>query len=314
MPHEIDRVLAAFSGSVWAIDDAKGREIAAALALRADSGPRAEPFLDEGAPPPAQPSRQGGIEVLPLTGVLAPRASAVRDASTPFTSLTRWQARFEDAAADRQLRAIVLDIDTPGGMVDQVPETAAMIRAARDPDRPIIAVANTMAASAGYWIASAADQVVMSPSAMVGSIGVRLIHVDRSGAHRANGEVPTIIHAGARKAEGNDTAPLDDAARSALQAEVDDIYADFVRDVAASRGVAEVVVRADPEATNGAHMGGGRSYHARQALALNMADRVATLREVLSDLVSGGQGGARQAGGRARTRSASAAAAALRLA
>ncbi|TIX64128.1 MAG: S49 family peptidase, partial [Mesorhizobium sp.] len=142
-----------------------------------------------------------------------------------------------------------------------VPETTAMIRAARREGRPIVAIADTVACSAAYWIACGADEISVTPSGMVGSIGAYVVHQDVSEALAAVGVKVTYISEGARKVEANPFQPLDDAAKAWLQSIVRDCYDMFVADVAKSRKVSVAVVRADPEQTD-KHMGGGRSYPA----------------------------------------------------
>lgn len=167
-----------------------------------------------------------------------------------------------------------------------VQETAAKIFAARRADRPIIAVANHMAASAAYWLASAADQIVTPASGDVGSIGVYTMHDDLTGALEQAGVARSMIFEGPRKVEGHPYGPLEEDARRALQDSVAETYAAFTSDVARFRGVAASVVRADP-VTSEAHYGGGRVYSGKRALRLGMIDRVATMDEVLADLAQG---------------------------
>jgi len=286
MAHELDRVLRAFARRPWAIEPARGEEILAALMLRHANGPRAGPFRDEPAPEGMSTEREGQVAVMNLMGSIVPRASAVRDVSAAFASMERFQAAFRQVANDPGVSAIVLNIDSPGGMVDLVPETASLIAGARRSDRPIYAIANTMAASAAYYIGVSADRLYVSPSGMVGSIGVRMMHVDQSRAVEAQGIRVTELSAGPRKTEGTPFAPLDKAARAALQDEIDVAYAQFVDHVAAMRGVPASVVRADPERAE-RHMGGGRVYRAERAVELGMADAVATFDEVLAEAASG---------------------------
>ncbi|ETX26410.1 S49 family peptidase, partial [Roseivivax isoporae] len=97
----------------------------------------------------------------------------------------------------------------------------------------------------------------------------------------------TVIASGPRKAEGHPFgAPLDDAARAAIQAETDEVYAMFTADVAKARDVPVATVRADPEAAE-THFGGGRAYHARQAVRLGMADRIGTLEDTIARAARG---------------------------
>lgn len=288
MPHEINRILRAFSATPWFIDPAKAEQIVGMLELRALNGPRAEPFnAEQNTRQPVQ-NREGRVAVLRLYGTIAPRAEAISDVSQSAALMTQFQAAFREVANDPDISAIILDVDSPGGQVDLVPETAAMIREARNPDRPIVAVANTLAASAAYWIASQADELVVTPSGAVGSIGVYVLHEDVSEALAEAGIRCTLISGGARKTEGNPFEPLGDEARRAMQANVEHYYGMFVSDVAKGRGVSASVVRADPENSD-KHFGGGRAYPAKQAVKLGMADRVGTLDDTIRRLSKPGR-------------------------
>lgn len=283
MPHEIERILGAVSSGVWAIEPSKAAEIVNFLALRASgptewSGEVSEPVY---AMDPV-PARGGGnVHVLQLHGTIIPRASMMSRMSGG-SSMQQFQKAFRAAAMDTSARAIVIDVNSPGGMVDLVPETASIIRAARSPDRPIIAVANTMAASAAYWLASQADEIVVTPSGLVGSIGILTERRNMLKALEAAGIDVTLFSSGSHKAEAHPFGkPLDDKAKAAIQAETDEIYAMFIRDVAKGRGVPTEQVRADPEAAE-RHFGGGRAYHAKTALKLGMVDGIATLEDTIS--------------------------------
>lgn len=287
MAHEIDRILRAAGRGPWFIESEKAEEILAMLSLRADQGPRGEAW-GQGAQAAAATEHRAGtrlVRVLPLQGAIVPRGNMLSDMSGA-ASMDRFQKAFSEAANAPDTAAIVLAIDSPGGQIDQVPETVAMIRAARREDRPIVAVANTRAGSAAYWIASAADEIVASPSASVGSIGVYMVHQDMSEAASQAGVKVSYLSAGARKVEGNPFEPLDDAARAHFLEGVRDAYNEFTSSVAKSRGVPVSVVRADPE-DGGDHMGGGRSYGAKKALSLGMIDRIETLDAVVARLASG---------------------------
>lgn len=290
MPHEIERVLAAAGRGPWFIAPEKAVEIAEALALRAALGPRPE-RAHAAVPAPALSAVVGGsggmrsVRVVRLMGAIVPRGNMLADVSGAV-SLERFGAAFREAAADPQAAGIVVEMDSPGGQIDLVPETAAMMRAARRADRPVVAVANTLAASAAYWLASACDEIVVTPSGLVGSIGVYLTVDDLSGRMQREGIKRSFISEGPRKVEASPFAPLDDAARAHLQAQCRAVYEMFTRDVAKARGVPVSVVQADPEA-GGRHMGGGRAYRAAEAVRLGMADRVATLEDTIARLARG---------------------------
>ena len=288
MPHEIERVLASCSNAIWLIDDDKAAEIVAMLSLRAAGQPRDWASTEENAPIYAGESVQGNrgaIHVLRLHGTVMPRGGMMARMSGG-ASLEMFQKAFENAAADNTAQAIVIEIDSPGGRVEQVQETAAMIFAARRSGRPIVAVANSLAASAAYWIGAAADELVVTPSGRVGSIGVYTMHDNLSAALEKAGVERSVIQAGARKTEGLPFGSLSKEARAATQAQVDHTYRTFTADVARFRGVSVDVVRADPEAS-AEHFGGGRAYHAAEAVRLGMADRVATFDETIRRLSAG---------------------------
>jgi signal peptide peptidase SppA len=292
MPHEIERIIRAAGQGVWLIEPFKADEIMAMIALRVSAGPRGDvAFPDRQQASMSEDLRAGGkvVRVLRLHGAIVPRGNMLSDMSGAV-SMERFQAVFRAAASDTSVGAIVLDIDSPGGNVALVPETVAMIRAARRADRPIVAVANTMCCSAAYWIGTAADELVATTSATVGSIGVYMLHQDVSERMKAEGIKATFLSQGPRKVEGNPFAPLDDVAKSAILSEVRETYDAFTADVAKARGVPTSVVRADPE-TAERHFGGGRSYGAARAVSLGMADRVATLDETIARLAKGGRAG-----------------------
>lgn len=234
---------------------------------------------------PAVAPRTGAVAVLPIVGTLAHRADFVME-SSGGASTQRIGQQFRALMADDTVGSIVLDIDSPGGQVDGTPELADLIYSARG-HKPVVAVANTLAASAAYWIGSQADEFVASPSAAVGSIGVLTVHDDISKAAEMEGVKRTYISAGKYKAELNPFEPLSDEARSALQARVDGHYAEFVAAVARGRGVKAADVRGG--------FGEGRVVSAYGALTLGMVDRVETLDSVIARLARGGRpgGGAR---------------------
>lgn len=221
--------------------------------------------------------RSGSIAVLPMYGVIAQRMSLM-GASSGGTSTEAFSRSFREALADDTVGTIVIDVDSPGGSVAGVAELADEIYQARG-RKPIVAVANSLAASAAYWIASAADEFVVTPSGEVGSIGVFGTHQNLNGWYEQAGVEVTLISAGKYKTEGHPYGPLDDEARAAFQERVDDYYGMFVSAVARHRGVKAGEVKAG--------FGEGRAVGAREAVRLGMVDRVATMSETLVRLAGG---------------------------
>jgi HK97 family phage major capsid protein len=227
------------------------------------------------APRPIK-GKGGAVAILSLTGIIAPKASMVNGPSLPQgTACESFAAAFDQAMADEDVTHIVIDVDSPGGSVEGVPELAARITSARG-KKPITAVANVMAASAAYWIASAADELVVAPSGEVGSIGVYQVHFDFSEQLAQEGITPTIIKAGQFKAEGNPLEPLSADAKDYAQAQIEEFYSMFVGAVAKQRNVSKQTVLKD--------YGQGRMLLARNAVGAGVADRIGTLESVLGKL------------------------------
>jgi HK97 family phage major capsid protein len=212
------------------------------------------------------------------------------------TSTERFADDFDAAVADGNISAIVIDCDSPGGNVTGTPELAKRVFAARG-KKKIVAVANSLMASAAYWICSAADEVVCTPSGEVGSIGVFCVHLDESGMNEMLGLKYTIIKAGAHKAEGNSLEPLSPEAQAFMEEQVGEFNDMFVGAVSKHRAVSVKDVNAK--------FGQGRCLTASQAKAAGMIDRIETLQDTLIRL------GAKDVGASGRPRRAFGASAAV---
>jgi len=215
-----------------------------------------------------------GIAVLPLYGVVTQRGNMVDDISGPgSTSTQQFTSALRQVLADDTVGQILIDIDSPGGSVYGVAELASEIVKARA-QKPVVAVANSLAASAAYWIGCSASEFYVTPGGEVGSIGVWQAHFDYSKALEEEGVKTTLISAGKFKVEGNPYVPLDPEAQAFMQSRVDDYYNAFIQAVAVGRGVTVDVVR------NG--MGEGRVLGADAALAQRMVDGIASFDDVLA--------------------------------
>jgi signal peptide peptidase SppA len=174
------------------------------------------------------PRRDGGVAVLPVAGVIIPKATLFSEVSGG-TSIEGLTSDLRDALADPDVSAIVLDIDSPGGMVSLVTEFAAELRDARA-QKPIVAVASPRAASAAYWIAAQATEVVVTKSGDLGSVGTFFAHEEVSQMQEKLGVKTTLIQSDVSpfKTEGNPFEPLSDEARASLQNAADEMGAVMV--------------------------------------------------------------------------------------
>jgi signal peptide peptidase SppA len=221
--------------------------------------------------------RPGAVAVIPIRGVITARPSFLEFYGLA-TSVATVAAALREALAAAEVKAVVLDIDSPGGGTAGVGELAAEILAARE-TKPIIAHANHLAASAAYWIGASASQLEASPSALVGSVGVYILHLDQSGMLEQMGLRPTFVFAGRHKVDGNPFEPLGDDARADMQAIVDEGYGQFVDAVAAGRGATAAEVRSG--------YGEGRVLTALQARKAGMIDVIRPIEQTLAALGAG---------------------------
>lgn len=286
MSRSLSHVLAAVFAQPWLMEPERAK-VLAGVVLRRAAGHRVvwtgmEDDFDSRPDPNALllaesrvSAQKAGIEVISLQGALVHRGAMHNTCGMTSTELI--SAKLRKAANDSGVGTILLDIDSPGGEVSGTPELAAQIASI---EKPVVAHANSMAASAAYWIASAADELVVTPSGEVGSIGVVMLHEDDS-KHMAeeHGVVQTVISAGEFKAEL--WGPLSDEAKAALQQRANAIYGDFIAGVAKGRGVSAAAVRE--------HFGKGRIVSAKAALDAGMVDRIATFQDTLDRLLAGGR-------------------------
>lgn len=260
----------------WAILPEKLAVIAEFIRLSASGAKLSEEEIQASmsAGPRVSPKGSGAVAVISIFGTISRRANLMSKFSGG-TSIEQLTDSFRQAVKDPSVKAIVFNVDSPGGSVDGVPELAAEILASRD-QKKTIAVADTMAASAAYWLAASASEIVVTPSGSVGSIGVFAVHEDYSQALDTAGLKITLVSAGKFKTEGNPYQPLSDEARTALQADVDAFYSMFVKAVSKGRGATQEAVRTG--------YGEGRMVMAQDAVKQGMADRVGTLDDVLAGL------------------------------
>lgn len=231
-----------------------------------------------------------GTAIAPMRGKLVNRGAYI-GASSGLTSYEGMQAVFSAMRDDPNVRAVVLDIDSPGGEAAGAFETATAL-AALSAVKPVTAMVNAVCCSAAYLVAAAANEIVLTQTGSVGSVGVVFIHLDRSGELAKAGVKPTIVHAGAGKADGNPFEPLPEAVRLDVQREIDALYGEFVSAVSAYRPTR---LNADAVRATGA-----RVLRGQAAVAAGLADRVSSLDETLVRLSSQNRrpGGSQQRGSR----------------
>lgn len=275
--NKIPRILTRAYELPWAVLPSKLEEIRALLLSRADLTDAADEGVKMRAEARQRYTVSGAVAVVNVFGTLTQRANMVSDFSGgTSTELLTKQVR--DAAADASISAIVLNFDSPGGAVSGVTEAHAAILQARDA-KPIVASVNSMAASAALWLASAASEIVGTPSSEAGSVGVYAMFHDLSAAADQAGVKVTYVSAGKFKTENNPFEPLSEDGRAAIQSKVDHYYSMFLKDLSNGRGMSVKDIESS--------FGQGRMLVAKDALAAGMIDKIETFDQTISRISRG---------------------------
>ena len=217
------------------------------------------------------PSERVGVAHIPIIGSLTHRAGFL-DAESGMTSYDSISSELDRAVA-AGVGTILLEIDSPGGMVSGAFDLADKIFAiANDESKPrVVAFARDSAMSAAYLLGSQANEFYGTQTAQVGSIGVVVAHYDRSKQLEMAGIKPTFIFAGDQKIDGTSALPLPDDVRERIQGEINETYEMFVAAVASGREMDEAAVR-DTQAG---------IMKASAAVEANLLDGVMTMEQVL---------------------------------
>lgn len=202
-----------------------------------------------------------GVAVIPVDGVIS-------RGGWWGASLTEISDALSAALADPAARAILFSIHSPGGQAAGVKEVADAIYEARR-IKPCAAWVDGLCASAAYWLASATGAIYAGPSSVVGSIGVILRHMDKSGWNKEMGLAFTYVTAGSYKAVGHPDAALSERDLGVLQSRVDAIYDMFCGDVAQRMGLA---------LDNRAAWADGRDFLASEAEELGLVTAIVSSR------------------------------------
>ena len=221
-------------------------------------------------------SMDGPVAIVPVEGVLTKRgfsffghklAPGMRDVV----------AALHSACSDLGVKAILLDVDSPGGTVDGIEELAEAVSKAGS-IKPLYAFADGMMASAAYWLSCNAREIAAPATAEVGSIGVIMMHREYSKALEGSGIKYNIIAAGHYKAAGNMVEPLSEEMRTYLQSGIDDTYELFLQAVERGRNVSREKALA---------MADGKVFTGGEALKAGLIDRVCSRSDFINHIKEG---------------------------
>lgn len=220
-------------------------------------------FAEPGRNPRTGYDMAGPVAIVEVQGTLVHKLGSLR----PWSGMTGYDGIRQNLFAaldDPAAKAIVLDIDSPGGEVAGCFDLVDTIYQARG-TKPIWAILNDSAYSAAYAIASAADRIIVPRTGGVGSIGVITAHVDMSKALTAAGVAVTFITYGDCKADGHPELPLSKEALARYQADITTMGELFVETVSRNRSISAATVRDTQAAT----------FMGDKGVALGLADQVA---------------------------------------
>lgn len=227
---------AALPSTVQAVHDALASHMrgqASRLEIRSD-------IIPQPPGPASSPDDDGdddSVAVIQVYGVIGKNLSMF-ESMCGGVDVNTIEQSIKEALADRSINAILLDFDSPGGVVTGVPELAQVIRQA-DQVKPVYGFTGAQCCSAAYWLASQCRALACTVSADVGSVGVYMALCDDSDWWNKEGYKLELIKAGTFKYTGGSGQPLAADARALLQQDVDTIYQMFVTDVRAVRGPIE---------------------------------------------------------------------------
>ncbi len=180
---------------------------------------------------------------------------------------------FEDSPS---VKAVVVRIESPGGGVAPSQEIYSQIRKLRE-SKPVVASMGGLAASGGYYIASACDTIVANPGTITGSIGVIMEGGNVKGLLEKLGIEPQIVKAGTYKDMGSPARPMTDAERALLQEMIDSVHTQFITAVAAGRNMDKDQVRA---------LADGRIFSGEQAKVAGLVDALGGLEDAVATAAS----------------------------
>jgi signal peptide peptidase SppA len=220
---------------------------------------------------------RGDTAIIPVRGVLARYSDQINGAcQDQGRSAESIQADLAKAAGNPNISRIILRIDSPGGSVAGTAETGAAIRAASESGKQVIAFVDGLAASAGYWLASQADQVIASaPGSLVGSIGVIMALVDASKNQEKAGYKVHVVRSVGLKAPGTANEALSSEQLASVQKVVADLHQLFADAVASGRGMDQSQM--DQAAT-------GEVFTATEGIRIGLVDSIASWESVVSSM------------------------------
>lgn len=180
--------------------------------------------------------------------------------------------QIQSARDDRDVRAVVIRINSPGGSAPASQEVGEELKKLRATGKVVVASMGDIAASGGYWIAALCDKIYANPGTITGSIGIYIPYANWQELFKKIGVQGEKIKSGPHKDMLSPERPMTVEERAIVQAMVDDLYEQFVAVVAEGRKLDPARVR---------QLADGRIYTGRQALAVGLVDEMGAMEEAV---------------------------------
>ncbi len=205
-------------------------------------------------------SQYGNVALIKIQGVITgDGASSFGEDTISSTQIVEF---IQDAEESSQIKAIVLEINSPGGSPVASDEVGTAVKNAK---KPVITVIREVGASGGYWIASASDYIIANKMSITGSIGVYSSFLEFSGAMEKYGIGYERVVGGENKDIGSPYLKLSEEKKKVLQAKIDKVHTYFIQEIASNRNLSESKVR---------EMATGEFFLGSEALELGLIDEL----------------------------------------
>ena len=215
-------------------------------------------FLKSSVSSVVSSSSDGNVGVVELTGVI--------------TSSKKIIEQIKSFKENSSIKAIVLRVNSPGGGVGPSQEIYREIVKTKK-TKKIIASFGSVAASGGYYAASACDGIMADPGTITGSIGVIMEYANFQELMKKIGLVPIVIKSGEFKDIGSPVRPIKDEEKKILQGVADEIHLQFIKDVAKGRGIKQDKI---------AKIADGRIYTGEKAMKIGLVDKLGNLDDAIN--------------------------------
>jgi len=194
--------------------------------------------------------------------------------NTGLNNYNRLLKVLDNAAEDKTVDGIIINVDSPGGgVVESVTIHDKVVEIQEDYDKPVYVTMGNTAASGGYYVAAPAEKIVAHPATLTGSIGVIMQSINFTDLADDLGIDFNTIKSGKHKDIMSPSRKMTDEEKDILQSMIDEMYDEFVQVIVDGRDMSESEVR---------RLGDGRVYTGKQAQQNELVDELGSLEDTIA--------------------------------